>query len=200
MKCMAAVALASLAVACAAPSAQAPLSAPLEFSPPSAAAPEHAFDFMIGDWRTTGRVLQDGGVLSEPKYGRLSARRHFEPTGVASVVIEISQTPEDNPGAEPSEVTTYGATEIYVRHPETGAWRGISNNSLGNRKWIEAEVGDGEVAALKSGELFEGAQGVTRFVYHDIAPDAFALRVDYSRDGETWVEGTYVMTAERAAD
>ena len=56
---------------------------------------------------------------------------------------------------------------------------------------------NGEIAILKSGELFGGRADKNRFTYYNIMSDRFELRAENSLDGETFEPGSYSFVAHR---
>ncbi|GJL98310.1 MAG: hypothetical protein DHS20C06_21270 [Hyphobacterium sp.] len=155
---------------------------------------EDAFDFMVGEWETVGQVNRPDAPES---LGTMLVYPLFSETGSRGFTVETRQLPLADPGDSAFGLVQFESSEMFVLHGETQTWRGIGHNSLGNRKWIEVSIVDGNLVWIKTGELFGDVDGQTRFVYLDVTENSFSVRVDYSADGETWYENTYFMTAER---
>jgi hypothetical protein len=187
------IALACLALVCGGAQAQ---------TLPDPAQPEAAMDFFLGTWRTVGGIPQDDGSYTRSS-GVLVAERAFRGGSTPSIMLRnmsiraVDTDAEDNP----FDIPYFEDISIYAFHRESGTWRGISHNTLGNRKWRDITVSDGQISFTQTGELFQTVpnQGQIRFVYSNITADQFEMQVDYRPAGaEDWVLGTYRMTAYRA--
>ena len=164
---------------------------------PSPDSPESAFDFMRGSFLTFGGVaLEDGSY--ESNQGLLTGEDAFIGGDTPSLLVRTMSLPGDNAGNNAFGIMYFEDLTLYAFHAESGQWRGISHNTLGNRKWRDVTVSDGEVSFIQTGELFRGTQGEVRFTYHDISDAGFSMRIDYrAPDTEDWIMGTYRMTAQR---
>lgn len=164
---------------------------------PSPDRPEAAFDFMRGSFLTHGGVpLEDGSY--ESNQGLLTGEAAFIGGDTASILVRTMSLPGDNAGNNAFGIMYFEDLTIFAYHAETGQWRGISHNTLGNRKWRDVTVSEGELSFIQTGELFRDTQGEIRFTYHDISETGFSMRIDYrAPDSDEWVIGTYRMTARR---
>ena len=156
------------------------------------------FDFLLGTWETTGQLTSADDA--PPDVGLMTVTPLFHEAGAVGVRITTRQFPLDDAAQSAFGLTTFESESLFVFQSDAGRWRGMGHNSLGNRKWIEVEVSDGQVRLLHTGELFGGVPGVTRCTYLDIRPDSWSMRVDYSEDGTHWTQGTYLMEGRRVRE
>lgn len=175
------------------------LAAALGASAPDPANLESALDFLMGRWRTVGGIPKPDGTYTKSA-GLLIGERVFDGGSTPNVLVRTVQD-RSEPGDDPFGLDYFESVDIYVFHSKSETWRGISHNTLGNRKWRDVTIGDGTMSFIQTGELFEGAQGEVRFVYYEITEDHFEMRVDHrpTPDSE-WTEGTYRMSADRISD
>ncbi len=164
---------------------------------PDPANPEQAFDFMRGSFLTHGGVpLADGG--NESNQGLLTGEGAFIGGDTPSILIRTMSLPGENAGNNAFGITYFEDLTIFAFHAESSQWRGVAHNTLGNRKWRDVTVSDGEIRFTQTGELFQNTQGSIRFTYHDISDTGFSMRIDYlAPESEDWVMGTSRMTARR---
>ena len=163
--------------------------------------PETALDFFIGRWRTVGGVPKpEGGYTRDTAVliGEARLPRRFRHRTCWCGAFKTAPTKK---GTNPFGLDYFESVDLYVYHAASGRWRGISHNTLGNRKWRDVTIGDGTMSFVQTGELFQNAEGEVRFHYYDITVDHFEMRVDHraTEDAE-WTLGTYRMSADRIAD
>jgi len=172
------------------------LAAAVTTQAPDPAHVESALDFFLGQWRTVGGVPKPDGSHTQD-VGMLIGERAFRGGSTPNVLVRTVQD-RTEPGDNPFELDYFESVDLYVYHAESGSWRGISHNTLGNRKWRDVTIGDGTMSFIQTGELFGDAKGEVRFYYYDITADHFEMRVDHrpTPDSE-WTEGTFRMSADR---
>lgn len=71
---------------------------------------------------------------------------------------------------------------------------------IGNLHWrsYACRWDDGVFTMLGDAEAPDGRKGLSRITFHDIRPDAFSWRMDWSSDGgATWTEGVFRIEATR---
>jgi hypothetical protein len=167
---------------------------------PDPAQPETALDFFLGTWRTVGGVPRDDGSYTQST-GILIGERAFRGGTTPNVMVRAMTIPDSQPNDSPFDIRYFEDITIYSYHTESGLWRGVTHNTLANRKWRDVTVSDGAMSFIQSGEQFQtvAPEGQIRFTYNNITDDRFEMRVDYMPPGEReWIEGTYRMTAYRA--
>ncbi|WP_297734913.1 hypothetical protein [uncultured Maricaulis sp.] len=157
----------------------------------------HALDFFLGVWRTEGGIPLEDGSWSRNS-GVLTGERAFRGSDTPSVMVRTQSVPDSADTGSPFDIRYFEDITLYVLEPSSGEWRGISHNTLGNRKWRDVTISEGSVSFIQRGELFQVDQGEVRFTYSNITADRFEMRVDYRPDTESdWQIGTYRMTATR---
>lgn len=162
--------------------------------------PEAAMDFFLGTWRTVGGIPTEDGSYTQST-GVLIGERAFRGGSTPNVMLRGMTIPDNQANDDPFGIDYFEDITIYAYHAESGLWRGVTHNTLGNRKWRDVTLTDGEMTFMQSGEQFRtvAPQGQIRFTYFNITADRFEMRVDYMPpDENTWIEGTYSMTAYRA--
>lgn len=178
--------------------AEAQTGAPARGEPqPGTEDPAHALDFFLGVWRTTGGIPTEDGSYTRNS-GVLVGEPAFRGGDTPAVMVRTHSMPAEDEAASPFGIRYFEDISLYVFHGESGLWRGITHNTLGNRKWRDLTIGDGEVSFIQRGELFQTDSGEVRFTYFNIEADRFEMRVDYRTGTDAdWQIGTYRMTATR---
>lgn len=163
---------------------------------PNPARPEMALDFLLGRWRTVGGVPNpDGGYTRDA--GLMIGERAFDGGTTPSVLVRTVQDGSES-GDDPFGLDYFESLYLYAYHATSKTWRGVSHNTLGDRKWRDVTIGDGTMSFIQTGELFREATGEVRFHYYAITADHFEVRVDHrANPSSKWTEGTYRMTADR---
>ncbi|WP_417466334.1 hypothetical protein [Kordiimonas sp.] len=143
--------------------------------------------FMIGNWDLSTTFVING----ETTHTKARMQAWYTMGGFAVERLQIH--PNGNAGEG-----VFVSTELFSVHPKTGEIVGVAQNNLGNRKFIEGKFIDGAFTTTVSGEMYEGAKIINRFVYSDVTPDSFSMRAEASDDeGLTWRDGGYHVRAVR---
>ena len=165
---------------------------------PNADRPRAALDFMVGTWRVMGRALQKDGSYASDTISMRTATQLFEGSDTNGVMIHGYPPKDEESGESPFGISYFESYRIFVYHAETTSWRGVSHNTLGNRKILDGHIKGEAFYFDQRGELFRAAKGVVRFTYHSITASSYKVRIDYSPDeGKNWHKGTYLMDAKR---
>lgn len=145
--------------------------------------------FLLGEWRVTstyrasdGRVTQAAGHVT----GRLA---------VGGRAIELLSAHDDpsTPGAG-----RFYDSHIWMSHPRTGVLTGITINSLGNRKYNDGAVVDGDLVVTSRGEMFNGGAFINRQRMHRVSAERIEVTLEASTDdGKTWRDAGYSALWER---
>ena len=144
--------------------------------------------FMLGEWNLSTTFV----INSKTTHTKARMEAHYAMGGFAIEQVQI------HPGGDSDTKTLFVSSALFSVHPKTGEIVGVSQNTLGNRKFIDGKFVDGSFITTVSGEMFQGAHLINRFVYADITPTSFNIRTEASDDdGETWRDGGYMVHAER---
>lgn len=145
--------------------------------------------FLLGEWRVRSTyrspdrsVTQAGGHV----IGRVA---------VGGQAIELDGV-HDDPSA-PS-AGRFHDSHTWMLHPKTGKLTGITINSLGDRKFDDGDVVDGDLVVTSHGEMFNGGAFINRQRMHRASADRIELTLEVSTDeGKTWRDGGYSAVWER---
>ncbi|RDY57893.1 hypothetical protein [Flagellimonas nanhaiensis] len=102
-----------------------------------------SIDFLIGEWTIETRFKM--GEKSIVKLAYLKASEIMDGKGI---LIE-----EKHERITEKETYFYNMTVLVSDKPNS--WKGISNNSLGNRKFLKGHFVDNKLILLIEGELFD---------------------------------------------
>jgi hypothetical protein len=146
--------------------------------------------FLIGDWDLSTTIL----IKGEQTRTVAKLRGRYAMGGFAVAIEEV------HPALGIPEVPIFVSTQFFAIKPQTGAIVGISHNTLGNRKLLEASFDDGRLVIVAHGEMFKGAKVINRTTYTNIRSDGFEIGNEVSSDeGLTWKNGGYSAIATRVA-
>lgn len=157
------------------------------------APPEVAeLEFFLGKWKTYATFRSADGT---ERHTEAELEGTYILSGYGIQVVEV-HTPDLT--VFPEVDSTFVVTTIYNYDTDNGKWSGASVNSLGNRKFVDGELKNGELVLIQDGKLFRGRQGQNRLTFFNISDDTFEMRLDShdEKEGE-WRVGTYGYVAKR---
>ena len=126
--------------------------------------------FMEGDWELETLFYDGDGNLTQQGKATMSGKKILD--GVGFQFENRFPYAEDPAGF-------FGNVVIFSVDAENGALKGVSNNTLGNRKLLNQLLEEDVLSFETSGELFAGRPGVVRGRYFNISEDRFEYEQDY---------------------
>ncbi len=144
----------------------------------------------LGEWRSISTYKQKNGP-DLVGYGTERILRTM-----SGRAIEFQSDLEDpfSPGAP-----NFVSSAVWMVRPSTGALVGAAVNSLGNRKFLDGAIDNGDLVVTVQGEMFAGADQIERYRYHLAADDRIEVSLQVSADeGRSWKTGGYEAIYERA--
>jgi len=147
-----------------------------------------AFEFILGNWKLTEYYAHGEGEPIVVNTARIQATAVMNGKGIQVTSLH----PSDDPSS------FFAGMSLYTLHPTTGKIVGMSNNTLGNRKFLDGEFIDGKLVFRNYGELFGGASGYNLFTYHNIQENSYQFSMTRCpEEANTCFENTYYYEAQR---
>jgi len=122
-------------------------------------------DFLLGEW-----IIKTQYKIGEKPIEKLAFFNATKIMGGKGILIE-----------EKHERTMVEGTYFYnmtvLVSDKPGSWKGISNNSLGNRKLLKGHFIDNKLVLFVEGELFDKKYSKNRMEFEKLDLEGFELKL-----------------------